>query len=74
MTKRSLAGVAHVDSCLQSLGGEICLILPPSERTCRLLSQAVASRESWRNRKVINIRSAYDNQNREPHKDLQQRQ
>lgn len=26
-TKRGLAGVAHVDSYLQSLGGEICLIL-----------------------------------------------
>ena len=37
--KRGLAGVAHVDCYLQSLGGEICLILQPSERTCRRLSQ-----------------------------------
>ena len=64
-TKRGLAGVAHVDSYLQSLGGylqslggEICLILPPSERTCRRLSQDVASRETLRNRKVINTKSA----------------
>ena len=57
-TKRGLAGAAHVDSYLQSLGGEICLILPPSERTCRRLSQDVASRETLRNRKVINIKSA----------------
>jgi hypothetical protein len=53
-----LAGVAHVDSYLQSLGGEICLILPPSERTCRRLSQDVVSRETLRNRKVINTKSA----------------
>ncbi len=46
------------DSYLQSLGGEICLILPPSERTCRRLSQDVASRETLRNRKVINTKSA----------------
>ena len=32
-----------VDSYLQSLGDEICLILPPSERTCRRLSQNVKS-------------------------------
>jgi hypothetical protein len=57
-TERGLAGVAHVDSYLQSLGGEICLILPPSERTCRRLSQDVASRETLRNRKVINTMSA----------------
>jgi hypothetical protein len=57
-TKRGLAGVAHVDSYLQSLGGEICLILPPSERTCRRLSQDVASRQTLRNRKVINTKSA----------------
>ena len=57
-TKRGLAGVAHVDSYLQSLGGEICLILPPSERTCRRLSQDVASRETLRDRKVINTKSA----------------
>jgi hypothetical protein len=56
--KRGLAGVAHVDSYLQSLGAEICLILPPSERTCRRLSQDVASREILRNRKVINTKSA----------------
>ena len=56
--KRGLAGVAHVDSYLRSLGGEICLILPPSERTCRRLSQDVASRETLRNRKVINTKSA----------------
>ena len=37
---------------------EICLILPPSERTCRRLSQDVASRETLRNRKVINTKSA----------------
>ena len=49
--------MAHVDSYLQSLGGEICLILPPSERTCRRLSQDVASRETLRNRKVINTKS-----------------
>ena len=55
---RGLAGVAHVGSYLQSLGGEICLILPPSERTCRRLSQDVASRETLRNRKVINTKSA----------------
>jgi energy-coupling factor transporter ATP-binding protein EcfA2 len=71
-TKRGLAGVAHVDFYLQ-LGGEICLILPPSERTCRRLSQDVASRETSRNRKVINTKSAHDNQNREPHKDRQRR-
>ena len=69
-----IRGRAHVDPCLQGLGGEICLILLPPERICRRLSQAVASRGTLRNRKVINIRSAYDNQNREPHKDLQQRQ
>ena len=57
-TKRGLAGVAHVDSYLQSLGGEICLILPPSERTCRRLSQDVASRETLRNRKVTNTKSS----------------
>jgi hypothetical protein len=45
-TKRGLAGVAHVDSYLQSLGGEICLIRPPSERTCRRLSQDVPSQET----------------------------
>jgi hypothetical protein len=56
--KRGLAGVAHVDSYLQSLGGEICLILPPSERTCTRLSQDVASPEALRNRKVINTKSA----------------
>ena len=56
--KRDLAGVAHAESCLQSLGGEICLILPPSERTCRRFSQDVASRETLRNRKVINTKSA----------------
>ena len=71
--KRGLAGVAHVDSYLQSLGGEICLILPPSERTCRCLRQDVASRETLRNRKAINTKSADDNQNREPHKNRQQR-
>ena len=37
---------------------EICLILPPSERTCRRLSQDVASRQTLRNRKVINTKSA----------------
>ncbi len=37
---------------------EICLILPPSERTCRRLSQDVASRETLRDRKVINTKSA----------------
>ena len=42
-TQRGIAGVAHVDSYLQSLGGEICLILPPSERICRRLSQNVTS-------------------------------
>jgi hypothetical protein len=56
--KRGPTDVAHVDSYLQSWGGEICLILPPSERTCRRLSQAVASRETLRNRKVINVKSA----------------
>ena len=71
-TQRGIAGVAHVDSYLQSLGGEICLILPPSERTCRRLSQDVASRETLRNRKVINS-PPDDIQNREPHKDRQQR-
>ena len=55
---RGLAGVAHVDFYLQSLGGEICLILPPGERTCRRLSQDVASRETLRNRKVSNTESA----------------
>ena len=72
--------MAHVDSYLQSLGGylqslggEICLILPPSERTCRRLSQDVASRETLRNRKVINTSPPDDNQNREPHKNRQQR-
>jgi hypothetical protein len=57
-TKRGLAGVAHHDSYLQSLGGEICLILPPSERTCWRLSQDVASRATLRNRNVINTKSA----------------
>ena len=71
-TKRGLAGVAYVDSYLQSLGGEICLILPPSERTCRRLSQVVTSRETLRTRKVINTKSD-DNQNRKPHKNRQQR-
>jgi hypothetical protein len=56
-----------------TLGGEICLILPPSERTCRRLSQEVASRETLRNRKVIKTKSTDDNQNREPHKNRQQR-
>ena len=43
-------------SCLRAGPVEpgICLILPPSERTCRRLSQEVASRGSSRNRKVIN--------------------
>ena len=50
-----------------------CLIIPPPERTCRRLSQAVASRETLRDRKVINTKSAHDNQDREPHKDRQQR-
>jgi hypothetical protein len=53
-----LAGVAHIDSCLQSLGGEICLILPPSDRTCRRISQDVASRETLCKRKRINTKSA----------------
>jgi hypothetical protein len=56
-TKRGLAGVAHVDY-LQSLGAELCLILPPSERTCGRLSQDVASPKTSRNRKVINTKSA----------------
>ena len=38
--------------------GEICLIRPSSERTCRRLSQDVASRETLRDRKVINTKSA----------------
>jgi len=42
-------------------------------KLCRRLSQAVASRETLRNRKVINTKSAHDNQNREPHKNRQQR-
>jgi hypothetical protein len=58
VAKRGLAGVAHVDPYMQSLGGEICLILPPSERTCRRLSQDVASRGTLRNRKVISTKSA----------------
>jgi len=36
----------------------ICLILRSSERTCRRLSQHVASRQTLRNRKVINTKSA----------------
>jgi hypothetical protein len=42
-TKRGLAGVAHVDSYTQSLGGEICLILRPIGAACRRISQDVAS-------------------------------
>ena len=57
---------------IRNLGGEFCLILPPSERTCRGLSQDVASLETSRNRKVINS-PPDDIQNREPHKDRQQR-
>jgi len=38
--------------------GEFCLILPPSERTCRRLSQDVASRKTLPNRKVISAKSA----------------
>jgi hypothetical protein len=53
--------------------GEICLILPPPERTCRRLGQQVASRETLRDQKVINTNSADDIQNREQHKDRQQR-
>ena len=49
------ADVEHVGDLLD---GEFCLILPPSERTCRRLSQDVASRETLRNRKVINTKSA----------------
>jgi hypothetical protein len=70
--KAGCAEQAHVDSHRQSVSGEICLILPPSERTCRRLSQDVASRETSRNRKVINS-PPDDIQNREPHKDRQQR-
>jgi len=40
------------------LGGEICLILPPAERTCRRLSQDVASPQTLRDRKVTNTKSA----------------
>jgi hypothetical protein len=60
-TKLGLAGAARVGSSLQGLGGEICLVLPSSERACRRLGQAVASRKTSRTRKVINTKSAHDN-------------
>jgi Phytanoyl-CoA dioxygenase (PhyH)/Polyketide cyclase / dehydrase and lipid transport len=36
-------------------GGEICLVVPPSERTCRRLSQDVASRQALPNRKATQV-------------------